>query len=113
MFLQIDLGHKETFQFPGLLTTIIDFDDQILVRTIVKGRFFARVMNRFSREVSNEFPSKCDHTYVCLIAHSIHAGFALEGCSFCEVIRNYDVHTGNCSIVHSGFKPITICCERI
>ena len=105
----MELGCSGTLQIPELLTADVKRKDQILVRVVMKGRSQIKVMSSFGGEVFSQFPSKCDHIFACLIAHPIHEGFALESCSSCEVIRNYDFQTGRCSIVYLGFKPITMC----
>ena len=104
-FLQIqkmNLGCEETFQIPGVMAADVNDEDQILVRTAVDGKSYIIVTNRFDKEASSKIPSLCNHTAVCLVAHPTDAGFVLESCGICEVIRNYNIHTGQCSIAYKG-----------
>ena len=67
-------------------------------------------MNHLNGEVSSEFPSKCDHSFITrLIAYPTDADFVLESCGRCEVIRNYNIQTGQMSIVCKGSTPGGIC----
>ena len=58
---------------------------QILLRTEVDDGFYIRLINPLSGEVSSEFPSKCKHIPVSLIAHPTEADFVLESCLVCKV----------------------------
>ena len=112
IFLQIEkinLCQEDTFQISGLLTTDISEENQLLARVALDGRFHIRVLNRLTGQVSNTIASECNHTSACLIAHPTDARFVLEGCSKCQVIRSYDVQTGECKVVHTGSRPIRMC----
>ena len=100
---------KGTLKIAGLIAADVNDKGQLLARTFGNRSFYIRVMNRFSGKVSSDFPSKCEHTAACLISHPTDAGFVLEGCLDCEVIRNYNIHTGECSIVYRDYIPHTIC----
>ena len=94
-----------TLEIAGLERAYVNYMGQILVRTEVDGRYYIRVMTGLSGEVSREFPSKCDHTLAYLIAHPTEAGFVLEGCPWCAVTHNYNIDTGQCSIVYHRCIP--------
>ena len=111
-FLQIQkirLVCKGSFQLPGLWTDVdghvdVDEEGQILARTQVNNRFHIRVLDKLVSEISREIPSKCNHyTFADLIARPTDAGFVLESCCLCEVIRNYNVRTGQCSVAYHGY----------
>ena len=92
----------------------VDVNDrgQILARTEMYRRYIIKVMNRLNGEVSSEFPSECNHYHHFishLTARPTEAGFMLECCSWCSVIRNYNIHTGQCSIVYKGTTFNRIC----
>ena len=106
---KINLRYEETLQIPGLKAAYLNDTDQILVRTEVDDKFYIRVMNRLSGEVSSEFPSKCDHFFASLIAHPTDEGFVLEGCFNCQVIRNYNIHNAHCNIVYEGYLFHKMC----
>ena len=107
----MNLVCEGTLEIEGLKEVDVNDKDQILARRKVDDRYYIRVMNRLSK-ASNEFPSECNHFFVdvaCLIAHPTDPGFVLEGCWMCKVIRNYNIHTGECSIVYKGYTLFTIC----
>ena len=62
-------------------------------------------MDRRNGNVDQEILSKCDDTFVCLVKHPNNTDSVLEGCPMCGVIRSYNIHTGQCNIVHSGSRP--------
>ena len=84
-------------------------ENQLVVRVVEDGRFYITVLHQSSGQACNTIPSACNHTCACLIAHPTDAGFVLEGCSTCEVIRNYNVQTGECKIAHTRSRPIRMC----
>ena len=100
---------KGTLEIAGLIAADVNDKGQILARTFVNGSYYIRVMNRLSTEVSSGFPSGCKHAFASLIAHPTDAGFVLEGCRLCEVIRTYNIHTGECSIACKGYEANIIC----
>ena len=77
---------------------------------MLEDRNFIRVMNRDSGIVAHQILPQCHHTFVCLSQHPCDSSFTLEGCPVCEVIRSYNVHTGECNVVHVGSRPIRMCC---
>ena len=101
---KIRLVCKGTLQLAEHLRADVDKEGQILARTQVKGRFHIRVLNKLGREMSTPLPSECDHDRsVFLIAHPTDAGFVLESCTDCGVIRNYNIQTGQCSVVYKRY----------
>ena len=107
---KIHLVCKGSFEVAGPVEADAKDKDQILVRIVLDNKFYIRVMDRLSGEVSTEFPSKCNHSSITsLIAHPTDAGFVLESCWTCAVIRNYNIHTGHCSIVYKGDTSDRIC----
>ena len=106
---QINLRCKGTFQLPGLWTAVADKRGQILARTRVDDKFYIRLLDKLGSEISSEFVSKCHHILGCLTAHPTDAGFVLETCSMCQVVRSYNIQTGQCSIAYKYFEPCTIC----
>ena len=105
---KVNLECKGTFQLPGLLTVDVK-DGQILARTEEKSRFHIRVLDTLGKEMSIGFPSKCNHILGSLITHPSEAGFVLESCPLCKVIRNYNIHTGQCTFVYKSDEPWRIC----
>ena len=97
-----------TFEIAGLKAADVNDRGQIVARTHVDNRYYMLVMNRLSREVSSKFPLECNHHPRCT-AHPTEVGFVLEGCSWCRVIHNYNIHTGQCSIVYKGTTFHRIC----
>ena len=106
---KINIRCERSLEIRGLKATCVNKTGQILIRTEVGHRYYIRVMNRLSGEVSSEFPSKCDHFFASLIAHPTDAGFVLESCWVCEVIRNYNIHIGQCSALYKGYRLHVIC----
>ena len=107
---KINLVCKGSFEIAGPVEADLNDKDQLLVRTKVNDRYYIKVMNPLRRGVSSEFPSKCNHSSITsLIAHPTDAGFVLESCPICAVIRNYNIHTGHCSIVYKGDTSDKIC----
>ena len=109
---KINLICEGTFEIAGLMEVNVNDRGQILARTKMDNRYYIKVMNRLSGEVYSEFPSECNHYHHFisrLTAHPTEAGFVLECCSGCCVIRNYNIHTGQCSIVYKGYEGVNIC----
>ena len=107
---KINLICEGTFEIAGLVEVDVNDKDQILARTRMDNRNIIKVMNRLSGEVSSAFPSECDHWFISrLAAHPTEASFVLECCSECCVIRNYNIHSGQCSIVYKGTASNRIC----
>ena len=73
--------------------------------------FFIRVLNRQSGEMIQEVQSQCNHTlsYPQIHRHPVDPGCVLECCFNCEVIRSYNLNTGNCRVVFSKFCVFRIC----
>ena len=95
---------------PGLLAADVNKQKQILARIEVNDRFFIRVLDIFARtEVSSVISSDCNHRSSCIITHPSYSHFVLEGCDLCGLIRNYNIHTEECSIVYTGWRPGRIC----
>ena len=110
IFLQTqNLVCKGTLEIAAHETVCVNDTGQILVRVQVNDRYYIRVMNPLRGEVSSEFPTKCHHFSSCLIAHPTDAGFVLESCGICEVTRNYNIHSGQCSIVCKDYITHRIC----
>ena len=107
---KINLICEGTFEMAGLRQADVNDRGQILARTNMDNRYYIKVMNRLSGEVSSEFPSGCNHHFISrLTAHPTDAGFVLECCSWCGVIRNYNIHTGQCSNVYRDHIVDEIC----
>ena len=85
------------------MTADVNEEGQILAQTQVKRRFHIRVLDKLGREISSEFPSKCNHTLSCLIAHPTDTDYVLESCGRCEKIRTYNIQTGQCSVVYKDY----------
>ena len=89
-------------QVPGLKTATVNKRGQILARVQVNDKFHIQLLDRFGREVISDIHSECTHlTHLeCLIAHPTDADYVLESCNMCEVIRNYNIWSGECKIVY-------------
>ena len=114
MFLQVQkisfVSEGTHEQAPGLLAVDVNKQNHILLRVKMDDGFFIQVLDRFgSREVLPAIPSACNHSSPSIVAHPDDPCFVLEGCQVCRVIRNYNIYTGECSIVHKGLGPIRIC----
>ena len=107
---KINLICEGTFEIAGLVKADVNERGHILARTQMYNGYHIKVMNPLSGEVSSGFPSECNHRSISrLTAHPTEAGFVLECCSRCCVIRNYNIHTGQCSVVYKGFEADRIC----
>ena len=100
------LCRGETFQLPALLTIDVNDRNQIFGHSAIDDAIFIRVVDRRNGNVNQQMLSWCNDNYVSLLAHPTDAGFVLEGCASCEVIRNYNVQTEECVIVREGSIPI-------
>ena len=113
MFLQIKkIGFASEgthAKVPGLLAADVNDQDQILLRVKVEDGFFIRVLDRFGREGFPAIPSACNHGSPSIVAHPSDPHSVLESCLLCEVIRNYNIYTGECYIVQARLGPIRMC----
>ena len=86
-------------QVPGLLTADVNKQKQILARVKADDGFSIRVLDRFGRQGLLAIPSACSHSSAFIMAHHSEPNFALEGCPWCGVIRNYNINTGQCTFL--------------
>ena len=99
---KINLRCEGNLEIPGLKVADVNEEGQVLAVRKVDGRSYIRMINRLNREMSSEFTSECKYAFAHLITHPTDADFLLESCWICQVIRNYNIQTGHCSIVYKG-----------
>ena len=114
MFLQIQkvsiVSEGTCKKVPGLLEADLNKHKKVVARITVNDNYFILVFDRLGgREVSPTIPSACNHASPCIIAHPSDPSFVLEGCLDCRVIRNYNIHTGERCIVHTGWRASRMC----
>ena len=64
------------------------------------------VLKRLMGEIIHEFASQCDHLICNIRGYPTNKESMLESCRQCKIIRLYDINTGTCKTVCTGFQII-------
>ena len=106
---KIKLIRGKTFLVFESTSIDVTDNDLLLVRMEEEAKYWIRIINRLFGDLTNEFPSMCNHICNHLSKYAQDKDYVFESCSTCQEIYAHNINSGESFSVHKGAKIVRMC----